>query len=385
MRLALLTDRPHSNYGAELNLLAVGALAREMGHDVVAVSIEPGVFVDSAVDRGLAAMVVPTPEGLTEIWAGGLRPTPTTLVRMARFGATLHRQLRGEAVDVVMTSSVRAGAMMWPGRLQRPHLLWYVQMLTEPSPATAAAGLVANRIAIIAPGVERAIPHAIRRARRGRIHHLPPWRDVTAFAADARPPHPSGSLDVVTVGKVTPRKGIHILVEAVAIACDAGTDVSLTVVGAPSGRADEQYAAETRALAERRGVAVTWSGWQDDVAPFLLTADAFALVSEREGLPGAVVEAMAAGLPIVVSDTGPVADLVQVSGSGLVAPAGDIRAVAAHLISLADDPATARDMGLKGTKAATAFSPDETKSAIDAILNAMAPRRARPHRGAARS
>ncbi|MGI9600677.1 MAG: glycosyltransferase family 4 protein [Acidimicrobiales bacterium] len=378
MRLALLTDRPHSNYGAELNLLAVGELARDAGHDVVAVSIAPGVFIDGAAERGFDTLVVPIPDGLEAITAGGLQPSPGTLWAMARFGRTIHQRMRRQQVDVVMASSMRMAAMTWPGRLRRPHLIWYIQMLTDPSPGTGFTGMVANRIATIAPGVDRSVPAPVRWLRRRRIANLPPWRDSSAFASDDRPDREAGHLRVVTVGKVTPRKGVDLLVTAVAAAREEGIDADLTVVGAPSGPDDEAYAAEIDAHADHLGVPVDWAGWHDDVAPFLRAADTFALVSEREGLPGAALEAMAAGLPLVVTNTGPIAELVDRSRCGLVAETAEPDVIARHLVTIARDPNRGAQMASNSIIAARGFGPDGTKAAIDAILNDMAPRSARP-------
>lgn len=371
MRLAVLTDRPHSTYGAELNLLALGQLAADAGHDVVAVTIGPGVFEAAARTRGIETLIVPTPPSLAAIGEGGLRATPRTLAAMVRFGYTLHGRMRDEGVDVVISSSVRGAVMIWPGRVRRPLGVWYIQMLNDPSPTGAAATLAANRMAVIAPGVERSIPAPLRRLRRHRIHDLPPCRDVASFANATSEPSPAGQLRVVTVCKVTPRKGLTLLIDAVGRARATGIDVSLTVVGAPSGPGDEAYAAAARSLADDVGAPVHWAGWHDDVAPLLADADVFALASTREGLPGAVIEAMAAGLPAVVTDTGPVADLVHGAQCGLVAPAGDADTLAAHLETLARHPDERLEMGRRATKAAGRFSPEATTAAIDDLLRAM--------------
>ena len=378
MNLALLTDRPHSNYGAELNLLALGDLCQAAGHRVTAVSIASGVFLEEAATRGFEPLLVPLPERLASITTGGLRATPATLARMAVFGAQLHQHLHRADMDVVVTSSTRAAAMMWPGRLRAPGLVWYAQMLTRPSGASAAAAAAAGHIALIAPGVERSIPQPLQWLRRRRTAVLPPWRDVAAYAVPGRTRRTTKTeLSVVTVGKVTPRKGIRLLIDAAALAGDRGCSVTITVVGAPSGPADETYADEARRRAQELGVTVNWAGWQDDVAPFLSDADVFALVSDREGLPGAALEAMAAGLAVLVTDTGPIADLVRSTGSGVVVEQGDVSAVAARLVDLTTDPDATATMGQRGAYAAESFSPEATDAAFGAILNLMSPRSSR--------
>lgn len=373
MKLALLTDRPHSTYGAELNLLALGQVAGELGHEAVAVSIESGPFLDAAAERGLATELVERPDQLVSLTQGGLRPTPVTVWRLARFGHALHARLRESGADVVVTSSARVTAMTWPGRFRRPRLLWYVQMLARPGPATGAAAVAAAHVATIAPGVEATIPPGLRWLTRRRTSVLPPWRDLDAFAAPTRSPAGTGPLRVITVGKVTPRKGIDVLVEGAARARRRGADIEVVVVGDPSGPSDVAYHNQVDQQARDHGVPVEWAGWHDDVAPLLATADVFALVSDREGLPGAAVEAMASGLPVVVSDTGPIATLVRTHECGLVAPVGDADVVAAHLELLASDARRRERYGQAALAASRMFSADETKAAIGAILHRMAP------------
>ena len=82
-------------------------------------------------------------------------------------------------------------------------------------------------------------------------------------------------------------------------------------------------------------------------------------------------EAMAAGLPLLVSDTGPIARLVEQSDCGRVAGVGDVEALADHLVAMAADPQQARDQGANAMAAAGRFTPAATSEAINAILSAM--------------
>ena len=71
----------------------------------------------------------------------------------------------------------------------------------------------------------------------------------------------------------------------------------------------------------------------------------FLLTSRNEGTPVALIEALAAGVPGVSTDVGGVRDVIEEGVSGLLAPAGDARTLAAHVESLLQDPARTRDMG----------------------------------------
>lgn len=90
---------------------------------------------------------------------------------------------------------------------------------------------------------------------------------------------------------------------------------------------------------------VVFAGFRDDVPERLSQADIFALSSDSEGLSVSIVEAMAAGLPAVVTDVGGNKELVLDGESGIIAPAGDIDRLANALTGLIDDAPRRRAMG----------------------------------------
>jgi glycosyltransferase involved in cell wall biosynthesis len=90
------------------------------------------------------------------------------------------------------------------------------------------------------------------------------------------------------------------------------------------------------------------SGPRRDVPDLLARSDVFALASRSEGGPISILEAMAAGLPVVASDVGGVRELVADGATGLLVPAGDPDALAAALQRLLADPALRRRLGAAG-------------------------------------
>ena len=94
--------------------------------------------------------------------------------------------------------------------------------------------------------------------------------------------------------------------------------------------------------------AVRLAGERDDVGELLAAADLFVLSSRSEGLPLSILEAMAAGLPVVASDVGGVPELVVDGETGLLVPPGDPHALAAAIDRLLDDPDLRRRLGAAG-------------------------------------
>ena len=128
---------------------------------------------------------------------------------------------------------------------------------------------------------------------------------------------PRRGFTLVSVGRLVPAKDFETLLRAVAIARVSVPDLSLWIVGAGA-----EGPALTRQSAELNLASVVrFCGEQRDVGNWLGAADVFVLSSISEGLPIALLEAMAAGLPAIVTDVGALPELVALSGAGTIVPA----------------------------------------------------------------
>jgi glycosyltransferase involved in cell wall biosynthesis len=156
---------------------------------------------------------------------------------------------------------------------------------------------------------------------------------------DSEPPR------LLFVGRVVRQKGLDILLPALA-ALSKGRDFHLDVVG------DGPEVKELTALAERLGLGakVSFLGWRDrDALPGLYArADIFVFPSRDEGMPNAVLEAMASALPVVATDIAGNQELVRHGVTGLLTPCGDAPALTAALDSLLADPELAGTFGRAG-------------------------------------
>jgi glycosyltransferase involved in cell wall biosynthesis/uncharacterized membrane protein len=158
--------------------------------------------------------------------------------------------------------------------------------------------------------------------------------DVCSFQ-EAR--HTGEPPRIVSVGRFAYPKDYSTLVAALA-ALDA--DYRACLVGEGPGRA--AVAAEARRrLAER----VELPGMRRDVPGLLAAADILVLSSRSEGLPISILEAMAAGLPVVATNVGGVSELVGDGATGFLVPPGDAKALAAALERLRRDPPLRKRFG----------------------------------------
>jgi len=105
-------------------------------------------------------------------------------------------------------------------------------------------------------------------------------------------------------------------------------------------------------LARRLGIApfVDFLGDREDVPSLLAGASILALTTRYEGLPVSILEAMRAGLPVVASDVGGIAEQVEHGTTGILVPRGDVDATAAALCMLLRDPSLRQAMGEAGRR-----------------------------------
>ncbi|MBZ0270217.1 glycosyltransferase family 4 protein, partial [bacterium] len=160
-------------------------------------------------------------------------------------------------------------------------------------------------------------------------------------------PRPAGAPVVLFVGGSptvadNERKGLPDLLEVVGEVRARIPDVRFRLVG------PEREAPWTDLL-DRYGVAdaveLAGSLSRRDVAEQYRSATVYALPSHAEGMPNALLEAMANGLPVVASDVGSIPEVLEDGKGGVVVPCGDRHALAAALIRLLEDTEGARSMG----------------------------------------
>lgn len=174
--------------------------------------------------------------------------------------------------------------------------------------------------------------------------------------------NPEG-LIVGTVGWLLPIKGPIYLLRAMAEVWKSHPQTSLVYVG--KGDLEE----ELRKEASRMGVSerVWFLGWRDDIPEILRILDIFVLPSLNEGMGRVLVEAMAAGRPVVASNVGGIPDLVIEGENGILVPAADSKALAHGIGFLISNPDKRREMGDKGRKMAIRFGTDSMVQKIDRL------------------
>jgi len=211
---------------------------------------------------------------------------------------------------------------------------------------------------------------------RSKVVVLHSGIDCGKFRYIERRYHQGEALRILTVGRLTEKKGIAYAIQAVARVIASGQNLSYTIVG------EGPLRAELQRLVEELGVSdcVHLLGWRthDEVvglietAHVLLAPSVTAADGDEEGIPNSVKEAMATGLPLVSTNHGGIPELVEDGVSGYLVPQRDIEAMADRLRQLIDHPQAWVAMGLAARARVMAeFDTDKLNDELERLYGAL--------------
>lgn len=318
--------------GQERVAVDLAASQVKKGHRVHAISLAPkpdGVLARDFEARGVTIHTVPKGAGVD----------PTLIVRLAAlfrrehvevvhthnpqplfYGATAGRICRCAVVHTKHGVNPARGRKLWLRRFGGHLAHAYVAV----SEATAA------------------VARDNRECPPGRLHTIANGIELDGFGVDARAPVreelglPRDAFVFGTIGRMSPEKDHALLVRAALPLL--GPSVRLVIVGDGSEMANVREAAAASPF-------ILLAGVRRDVARLLSAFDAFVLSSRSEGLPLALVEAMASGLPIVSTDVGGTKEVL--AGSGLIVPPRDEERLREAMRTLQTDREESADLGAR--------------------------------------
>jgi len=186
---------------------------------------------------------------------------------------------------------------------------------------------------------------------RERVHYLPNF--VPDPGRRARVPREDGQVRALALGRLHPNKAFDVLLDALALA----PGIDLWIAG------DGDLLGALRNQARRLGLdgRVRLLGWQDDVWPLFDTADFLVCPSRLEPLGNVVIEAWAAGVPVVATMSDGPKTLISSEADGLLVPVDDAPALAAAMTRLAGDTVLRASLAEGGRKA---YEADFTEAAV---------------------
>jgi glycosyltransferase involved in cell wall biosynthesis len=330
--------------GAEkqLVLLARGLSARGI-RTHLAVMFEKGAREEELRDSGVSVVELGFRCQGLESLAGDIRA-------FARFVAFLRKERPGVLQAFLFHSYVMAAPA---ARLARVPVLIAgrrsLGFFKRGNRLALAVERVATRWTDFLVANATAIADEVRRDERvpsAKISVIPNGMEPNEFEP-AEPADVDTALPVVLcVANFATHKGHRYLLEACGMLQRSGRPCTLVLIGDGAERPGLQR------LTDRLGLDVRFLGARTDVARFLARADAVVLPSLYEGSSNAVMEAMAAGRPLVATAVGGTPELLE--GRGVLVPPADSAAIAEGLDQVLGDPEAAADLGRKAREWAMA-------------------------------
>jgi glycosyltransferase involved in cell wall biosynthesis len=216
---------------------------------------------------------------------------------------------------------------------------------------------ISTRIVAISERQAADLSDRFRICERSRIRVVPlgleldrfrPDR-IAALGAELRDELGAGDEPVISiVGRLVPIKNHSLFLDAAARLTERGVRCRFAIVG---GGPEEEG---LRTLATKLGIAdrVHFLGWRTDLERIYAGSDLVVLTSRNEGTPVCLIEALAAGRPVIATEVGGVADVLEGGRLGVLVEPGDAAAVAAAIVALLDDPERRATLGRLGAEAA---------------------------------
>jgi glycosyltransferase involved in cell wall biosynthesis len=170
-----------------------------------------------------------------------------------------------------------------------------------------------------------------------------------------------------TVGWLLPIKGPDVLLHAMNDVWREYPHCHLVFVGKGEMKAKLKQMAKESGKADH----VHFLGWRDDIWNIIPAFDIFVLPSRNEGMGRVVVEAMAAGKPVIASRVGGVPDLIEDGVNGYLFTSEDSDQLASRIAHLIQNPGKAKAMGREGQQRSKAYSTEAMVEKIDALYRKL--------------
>lgn len=216
-----------------------------------------------------------------------------------------------------------------------------------------------------------ALPRPLRSRTEVLVHGLPleELNDVSLARSEVRSELGilPGEVLIATIANMRKEKGYEVLLEAASRLVSAGLPVRFVAVG------HGPLAEEVRRARDEFGLGSRFllTGFRSDARRIVAGSDIFVLASHHEAFPVAVMEALAAGVPVVSTAVGDVPDTVGEGGGGLVVPPGDPAALAEALRALIVDPPRRFQMAEAARATGSNFDIRRASARLEEIYDAL--------------
>lgn len=337
--------------GAEMNFRQLMLHGRDQGVEWIVVFLRDGPMVAEVRALGLDVRVVQAGRFRS------VRKRVRAIRRIARLAASRKADL---VLGWMVAGQLTAGAA---ALIAGVPCVWFQAGTPRPDWLDRISTLLPARGVIVVSRAAGAAQARVWPPRRQWLVH--PGASLDAFDP-SRLPAPAAARSklglsaegplIGMAGRLQRWKGMHFFIAAVARVRESRPDVRAVIVGG-AHETEPEYGAELRAQVHALGLddAITFAGFQGNVAEWIQAMDVFVHASDREPFGIVVVEAMALGKPVVAGAAGGPAEIITDAETGLLTPYGDAGSLAQAILRYLDDRAFAARVGAAARIRAAAF------------------------------
>ncbi len=270
------------------------------------------------------------------------------LLRFWRAYREAKRLLKRDRYDLITAQEIEHAFLAW--RLSRKFgVPFEIQIHTDIFSPYFVGSSVSNKVRVLSarfllPRAShiRVVSQRIKNSLLGlTLYRLPPISVLPIFSeisltkggGNIKAKYPDASFVILMVSRLTHEKNIPLAIRAFRKVADEFPGAFLFIVG----DGPERERLEEEAIHEKIQPRVLFQGWHENLAPYYAGADAYLLTSNYEGFGLSAVEALSAGVPVVMTDVGVAGEIVRHGENGIVVPVGDEKGIAGALTGLIVD------------------------------------------------
>ncbi len=341
-------------YGNTRYLLSIFKYYDRRRYRIILCSPYEHPFLDQIRALGGECRIVPPPEELVRyggaITSGGLFDRIKTLRAIIQNGRALMKLMSDERADVIQCHSIRSLVTIgWFARLLGKPCFWYVKGDLANGLLDRLGFLLASRIYFQSPLTRDRKYPLLRKFFKRKIDIIPNGIDlaetdsITAASQESLSRElgiEKGVLNIGVIGQISPLKGSDRIVEALIELRKSGMRFRCYFVGDHVLKGYDEFYASLHARAVRElPQQVVFLGWRADATAILSLMDILVHASLSEGVPKAVLEAMALGVPVIATNVGGTAELIVDGHNGALIAPGSSETILRALQDLATDKA----------------------------------------------
>ncbi|MDV7267192.1 glycosyltransferase family 4 protein [Rhodococcus oxybenzonivorans] len=326
-------------YGADRMAAVTVQGFESSGHEVSVVVPREGPLEERFARQGISTIIAAIPT----LRKDGLTPRGfLSLVRSSAGGLSRALQvIRSADPDIVYVNTLTQPIWLVAAKLLGRPAVCHVRESEPGQSRLVRAGLIAPlRLAdlvVANSNATRAFIESSQIFTSTDVRVIHNGKDWSPYFK-SRPTRPSEKIQLLVVGRLSPRKGQDVAIRALGVLRHRGIDARLSIVG-DVFPGYEWYEEELHSRAEELGVSefVVYAGFRDDIVGDLAAADIVIVPSRQEPFGTVAAEALAAMRPVIVSAVDGLTEIIDHMSTGLVVPAEDEDALADAVIALVKD------------------------------------------------